>query len=91
MLEALDFGFELSCTGFILIDTLILLVLHVHFLLDLNLEVLEDRKLTLEGLVFLAHLHGQVLVQTLQIAALDLQVVRQLHFGFRLLDHVRLA
>ena len=91
MLETLDFGFELRCAGFILIDALILLVLHVHLLLDLGLEVLKNRKLALEGEVFLAHLHGQMLVQTLQVAALDLQVVRQLHFCFRLLDHVRLA
>ena len=62
MLKALDFSLKLGRTRPYVISTLVLLILHVQFLLDLQLEILQDRQLALQCLVFLAHLHGEMLI-----------------------------
>ena len=72
MLETLDFSLELGCAGLVLIIAFVLLALHINFLLDLRFEIVQDHQLALHGVILLAHSHSKMLVQTLQIAALNL-------------------
>ena len=72
MLQAFNFRFKFGCAGLIAVCSLILLVFQIHLLFDLLFEVVQNRKLVLQCDIFLAHLHSQMLVQTLQITALDL-------------------
>ena len=72
MLETLDFSLELGRAGFVNIIAFVLLALHIDFLLYLCFEIVQDAQLALHGVILLAHGQSKVLVQTLQIAALNL-------------------